>query len=346
MEQNIQNNVNQTYATVKDSVSKMQSTYNETANSLQQSANSISSLADSMLSTVTTTASALSTMADATIQQANEQSKALIDSAESKIKGIRNGVQDYSKQIDAQKTLAEINKAKQKLAKIPEQTIANIQKAIQKLTTAINGWEDTSSPSVDPDAIIDSVTALLDPVVQTLTSIISSIGLPSIPGLTEISELLSSLSSMKPSEHQEAGKLPELPQDLLQTLTDLLAALQSLCATLPMVCVNILFNTVDLILSTGIPVVGMNFYDIIGMVPYVQEIPELVSVAPKIVDVVSNVPGKIGTAVTAKLKQQLKAINDLQVPKPPANIDVSKQYNASVQKIDDINLKISKQDIA
>ena len=89
-----------------------------------------------------------------------------------------------------------------------------------------------------------------------------------------------------------------------------------------MVCVNILFNTVDLILKTGIPVVGMNFYDIITAVPFVREIPALVSLAPKITDMIANVPGKIGIAVQGKVKQQLKAMSDLQIPDPPKDIEV------------------------
>ena len=75
--------------------------------------------------------------------------------------------------------------------------------------------------------------------------------------------------------------------------------------TLPMVCINILFNTVDLILSTGIPVVGLNFYTIIGMVPFVKQIPDLVALAPKIVDLVTNMAGKLGGAVEGKLKQMV-----------------------------------------
>lgn len=91
-----------------------------------------------------------------------------------------------------------------------------------------------------------------------------------------------------------------------------------------MVCINILFNTVDLILSTGIPVVGLNFYKIIGMVPFVKEIPSLVQLAPKISDMVINVPGKLSTAVIGKLKQQLKLITDLAIPDAPDNIETPK----------------------
>lgn len=229
---------------------------------------------------------------------------------------------EYQVQIAKQKANAAINEARQKLAKIPEDVINNLQKTIQKLTKIINGNEDTSSESFDSDKVISEIHALLDPVVESLTEIIDSVGLPSIPGLSEISDLLNALSQMKPSEHQQPGKLPDLPADLMQTLSDLLAAVQSLCTTLPMTCVNILFNAVDLILGAQIPVVDLSLYDIIGMVPYIKEIRQLVELAPKITEVVTNVPGKISTAVQGKLKQQLKAINDLQIPSIPESIDV------------------------
>lgn len=237
---------------------------------------------------------------------------------------------DYSAQIEAQKAIAAINEANQKLAKIPEDVIKNLQDSIAKLLSIINGWEDTSAPDFDPDKIISQIEALLNPVVDTLVGIIGSVGLPSIPGLDKIAELLTALSAMKPMPKPEGyegpwpkpGKLPDFPPELMQLLTDLLAAIQSLCMTLPMVCINILFNAVDLILSTGIPVVGLNFYTIIGMVPFIKEIPQLVSLAPKITDMITNVPGKIGTAVQGKVKQQLKAIADLQVPDPPKDIEV------------------------
>lgn len=237
---------------------------------------------------------------------------------------------DYNPQIEAQQAIAKMNEANQKLAKLPEEVIKNLQEAIAKLLSIINGWEDTSSPSFDPNAVIAAIEALLNPVVDTLVGIINSVGLPSIPGLDKIAELLAALSSMNPMPKPEGyegpwpkpGKMPDFPPELMQLLTDLLAAIQSLCMTLPMVCVNILFNTVDLILSTGIPVVGLNFYTIIGMVPFVKEIPSLVKLAPKMTEMISNVPGKIGTAVQGKIKQQLKAITDLQIPDPPKDVKI------------------------
>ena len=237
---------------------------------------------------------------------------------------------DYSAQIAAQKATAAINEANQKLAKIPEDVMKNLQEAIAKLLKLVNGWENTSELSFDPDKVIADIQKLLDPVVNTLLGIINSVGLPSIPGLDKIAELLTALSSMKPMPKPEGyegpwpkpGNLPDFPPELMQLLADLLSAIQSLCMTLPMVCVNILFNTVDLILKTGIPVVGMNFYDIITAVPFVREIPALVSLAPKITDMIANVPGKIGIAVQGKVKQQLKAMSDLQIPDPPKDIEV------------------------
>ena len=43
--------------------------------------------------------------------------------------------------------------------------------------------------------------------------------------------------------------------------------------------------------------------------------------APKISDMVINVPGKINTAVIGKLKQQLKLITDLSIPDAPDSIE-------------------------
>lgn len=220
------------------------------------------------------------------------------------------------------------DKVTQKLAAIPENTIDNLNKAMQKLMKIINGWEDTSDPDFDPDKVIGDIEKLLNPVVNPLSGVVTSCGLPKIPGLSDITTLLTKLSSMKSSGPKKPGKNPEIPPQLLQTLQDLLAAITSLCTTLPMVCVNILFNTVDLILSTGIPVVGLNFYSIIGMVPFVKEIPQLVKLAPKISELVTNVPGKLNTAVIGKLKQQLKMITDLAIPDAPDDVSVPKTLPA------------------
>lgn len=47
--------------------------------------------------------------------------------------------------------------------------------------------------------------------------------------------------------------------------------------------------------------------------------------APRISDMVINVPGKINTAVIGKLKQQLKLITDLSIPDAPDNIETPEQ---------------------
>lgn len=215
---------------------------------------------------------------------------------------------------DAEKKAADaVNQANQKLARLPEEVIDSLSEAIGTLMKIINGWEDPSSSSTDPDSIISKLEALLDPVVGTLSGIISDIGLPEIPGLKQIGDLLAALKSTKPMDKPDGWtgpwpkdeKRPEIPQEMKRILQELLVAVQSLAITLPMVCINILFNTVDLILKTGIPVVGLNFYTIIGMVPYIKQIPDLVGLAPKIVDLVTNMSGKLGGAVEGKLKQMV-----------------------------------------
>ena len=228
----------------------------------------------------------------------------------------------------ARKAADSINKLNQKLAKLPEDIIEKLQEAIKTLMKVINGWEDPSAPEFDPNKLIDKLQALLDPVVNTLLGIIDSIGLPKIPGLAEISDLLAALKAMKPMEKPEGwegpwpkpGKKPEIPQELKRVLEELLIALQSLAITLPMVGVNILFNSVDLILGAEIPVVGMSLYTIIGMVPYIREIPQLVSLAPKIVELVTNMGGLVKGAAEGKIKQMIKQAQDMSIPEPPEDV--------------------------
>lgn len=204
----------------------------------------------------------------------------------------------------------------------------------------INGWEDPSAPEFDPNKLVSKLEKLLDPVVNKLLGIIDSIGLPKIPGLAEISDLLAALKAAKPMQKPEGwkgewpkpGKKPEIPQEFKRLLEELLAAIQALMITLPMVCVNILFNTVDLILGTQIPVVGLSFYSIIGMVPYIREIPQLVQLAPKIVELVTNAGGTIKGAVEGKIKQMVKQAQDLSIPEPPENVPEPKNLPACPQR--------------
>lgn len=211
---------------------------------------------------------------------------------------------------------------------MPEDVTKKAQEAMQTLMKIINGWEDPSLPEFDPDALIDKLLGMLDPVVGNLTGIIGSVGLPPIPGLAQISDLLGALKEMKPMKKPEGwegewpkpGKKPEIPLELKRTLEDLYVAIQSVMTTLPMVCVNILFNAVDMILGAQIPIVGLSFYSIIGMVPYIREIPQLVTLSPKISKLVQNAGGTVKTAAEGKVKQMIKQAQDLSIPEIPESV--------------------------
>lgn len=240
----------------------------------------------------------------------------------------------------ARKAADAVRQAGQALAKIPDEITDAMQEAIKTLLKVINGWEDPSAPEFDPDAVIKKLEALLSPVVNSLCAIVDSVGLPEIPGLKQISDLLAALLRMRPPERPEGwqgewprpGKRPEIPQEMKRLLQELYAAVLSLSVTLPMVCVNILFNTVDLILKTSIPVVGLSFYSIIGMVPFVREIPQLVALAPKITKLVTNLPGELGNIAEGKIKQMVKAAQDLSVPEAPEEVPVPKDLPACPQR--------------
>lgn len=221
--------------------------------------------------------------------------------------------------VDAVKKAKEqVDIAQQQLARMPEEIISGLQDAIAELLKIINGWENPSEPEFDADAIIGQIQALLDPVVNTLLGLLKTVGIPSIQGLDKIVDLLAALGKMKPSENPKPGKIPDIPPDLMSTLTDLLAAIQSLCMTLPAVLVNVIFKMIDKIVNVKIPVANVTLLGLAGSP--VSLIGDFVGLAPKITDLVINMPGKIKIATERKIRDQIKAIQDLSIPDAPDDI--------------------------
>lgn len=215
-----------------------------------------------------------------------------------------------------------INKANQQLAKVPEELIESLQEIIKKLMNVICSWESPADPNFDPDKVIADLKKMLDPAVEMVVKLVSDVGMPEIPGLKDISELLAKLSSMKkPNPPTESMKLklkkPDIPSEWKQTLLDLRAAVTALAITLPLIFINFLVNAVNEILGVKIPVVGLSLWSLLSAVPYVKQIPDLITLVPKTIELIPNFPTKIKSATEGKIREQVQAIQDLSIPPKP-----------------------------
>lgn len=182
------------------------------------------------------------------------------------------------------------------LAAAPEKIIDKLQKAIEKLMNFVNGYENPEKKEFDADKVVEQLTALLNPVVETL----KNLPVPTIPGLDKLGELLKMLADTKPEEKKEEedednGKLPEFPGYLKDLLMDLLSAVMSLCISLPMIFITLIFKIFEVIVK-----MFEMIQDAIGVpaIPYPLSIAsDVVKVIPKVMDLILNLPSKLNDII-------------------------------------------------
>lgn len=199
---------------------------------------------------------------------------------------------------------------------IPESIVDGLTKSIEALASAIAGYQNPASQSYDASAAISEVQGLLPTVIASL----ASLPVPSIPGLSNISALLGTLASINPTQGPIDGKdRPEVPDELLATLKSLLVALQSLCTALPLTLLNVAFQMFEMCIVCFLQIQAVS--GVPTIIPYPLNIaPLCTAMIPDIQKFAMNMPEKMNMAVSGKLRQMYKQIQDTQIPSAPEDI--------------------------
>lgn len=255
------------------------------------------------------------------IEQITPEQKEAAENALANCKLSMEQDQEQIAQQAAKQAKEQADEAMQALAQIPNEIIQNIQDAITLLTNIVSGYNFPGSPSFDADAIIDSIIALVDPVIAGL----DALPIPSIPGLSNIVELLAKLSSIKldPADKEEVDsnfkdKLPSIPPEFYAIVNALLAALQTIAYTLPLSLISLIFNMLNTIIGLFQQIAGV--IGVPGIPPPLSLVPDCITLMPKILDLIPKFGIQIGTVVENKVRSLLALMTVKQFPEPPEDI--------------------------
>lgn len=215
------------------------------------------------------------------------------------------------------------------LGNIPSNLINDLYSLFTQLMKIANGYTDPSTYDFDPNAVIDTIISMLQPIIDAL----SALPVPSIPGLSQLVELLNKLKAMQDGNGSSQDKLPDIPSEIMYIINDLLTTIQSICMALPMVLLNVVFQMLNAIIGMFGQIAG-----VIGVpgIPFpLSLVPQCISLAPKITDLVINLPIKLQQIVTNIIKRKIAIISS-SIPSCPEDINLPGLFPPCPQR-DDIS---------
>lgn len=271
------------------------------------------------------------------ISNQNENTEEAKKAEETK-KDCEESVQQVDLQVSAQKRKIlkkQIDDFIVSLGEIPSDLISSIYELFTKLMMVVSGYTDPSKYDFDPDDVIDSIIKMLEPIIKGL----DALPVPSVPGLAELPPLLNKLKEASknqdfPKKPDVDGKLPEIPQEVIEILKDILVVIQSICTTLPMVMINVIFQMLNAIIGMFGQIAG-----VIGVpgIPFpLSLVPQCIDLAPKIGDLVINLPIRLSQIIKNIIEKKIDIIK-MSIPDKPENIEIPKPLPPCPER-DKVNL--------